>query len=70
MWVNAKLETGKAKLKIKKIVFFSGSYVYVQLFHFNGKEKNLFIATKAKLLNLHIGAWEKCLIYKTVSNRT
>ncbi len=33
------------------------SYVYVQLFHFNGNENNLFIAVKVKLLNLHIGAW-------------
>ncbi len=32
-------------------------YVYVQLFHFNGNEKNIFIAIKVKLLNLHIGAW-------------
>ncbi len=36
----------------------SGSYVYAQLFHFNGNEKNLFIGIKVKLLNLHIGAWE------------
>ncbi len=35
-----------------KLVFFSGLYVYVQLFHFNGKEKNIFIAIKVKLLNL------------------
>ncbi len=35
---------------------FSGSYVYAQLFHFNGNEKNLFIGIKVKLLNLHIGA--------------
>ncbi len=39
-----------------KLVFFSGFFVYVQLFHFNGKERNLFIAIKVKLLNLHIGA--------------
>ncbi len=41
-------------------MFFSGSYVYIQLFPFNGQEKNLnlFIAIKAKLLNLHLGAWE------------
>ncbi len=31
-----------------KWAFFSGSYVYVQLFHFNGDEKNLFIAIKVK----------------------
>ncbi len=43
-----------------KLAFFSGSYVYVQLFHFNGSEKNLFIAIKVKLLNLHLRAWEKC----------
>ncbi len=34
-----------------KILFFSGSCVYVKLFHFNGNEKNLFNATKVKLLN-------------------
>ncbi len=36
------------------LVFFSGSYVYVQLFHFNSNENNIFIAIKMKLLNLHI----------------
>ncbi len=40
-----------------KLALFSGSYVYVQLFHFNGNEKNIFIAIKVKLLNLHIEAW-------------
>ncbi len=35
----------------------SGSYVYVQLFHLNGNEKNPFIAIKVRLLNQHIGAW-------------
>ncbi len=35
--------------------FFYVSYVYVQVFHFNGNEKNLFIAIKVKILNLHIG---------------
>ncbi len=40
-----------------KWAFFSGSYVYVQLFDFN--EKNLLIAMKVKLLNLHMRAWEK-----------
>ncbi len=40
-----------------KWAFFLGSYVYVLLFHFNGNKKNLFIAIKVKLLNLHIGAW-------------
>ncbi len=39
--------------------FFSGSYVYVQLFHFNGNENNLLIAIKVNLLQLHVGAWEK-----------
>ncbi len=43
-----------------KWVFFSDSYVYVQLLHYNGNEKNLFIASKVKLLNLHTGVWEKC----------
>ncbi len=37
--------------------FLSGSYVYVPLSHLKGSEKNLFIAIKVKLLNLHIGAW-------------
>ncbi len=40
-----------------KSAFFLGSYVYVQLFHFNGNENNLFIAIKVQLLNLHIGVW-------------
>ncbi len=39
-----------------KWAFLSGSYVYVQLFHINGNKKNLFIAIKVKLLNLHTGA--------------
>ncbi len=38
-----------------KWAFLSGSYVYVQLFHLKGNEKNLFIAIKVKWLNLHIG---------------
>ncbi len=29
--------------------------MFVQLFHFNGNENNLFVAIKVKLLNLHIG---------------
>ncbi len=37
-----------------KFAFFWGFYVYVQLFDFNGNEKNLFIAIKVKLLNLHM----------------
>ncbi len=41
--------------------FFSGSYVYVQLFHFNGNENNLLIAIKVKLLKLHVRAWEQML---------
>ncbi len=36
-----------------KLAFFSCSYVYVQLFHFNDNENNLFIAIKVKLLNPH-----------------
>ncbi len=43
-----------------KWAFLSGSYVYVQLFHINDNENNLFFAIKVKSLNLHIGAWEKC----------
>ncbi len=34
-----------------KWAFFSG--VYVQLFHYNGNEKNIFIAIKVKLPNPH-----------------
>ncbi len=40
-----------------KWAFFSSSYVYVQLFHFNSNDKHLFIAINVKVLNLHIGAW-------------
>ncbi len=40
-----------------KWAFLSGSYIYVQLFHFNGREKYLYIAIRVKLLNLNIGAW-------------
>ncbi len=40
-----------------KWAFISGSYVYVQLFHFDSNEKNLIVIIKVKLLNLHIGAW-------------
>ncbi len=31
-----------------KWAFFSGSYIYVQLFHFNDIEQNLLIAIKVK----------------------
>ncbi len=51
-----------------KLAFFSGSYGYVQLFHFNNSENNLFIGIKVKLLNLHIGAWEKCKFLKKISD--
>ncbi len=37
--------------------FLSGSYIYVQLFHFNCIEKDLYIAITVKLVNLNIGAW-------------
>ncbi len=33
-----------------KCAFFSGSYIYVQLFHLNCIEKDLYIAIKLKLL--------------------
>ncbi len=36
---------------------FSGSYIYVQLFHFYCIEKDLYIAIRVKWLNLNIGAW-------------
>ncbi len=42
---------------ILNIAFFSVCYVYVQLFHFNCIENNIFIAINVKLLNLHKGAW-------------
>ncbi len=32
--------------------FFYGSYIYVQLFHFNCIEKDLYIDIRVKLLNL------------------
>ncbi len=41
-------------------IYASKPYIYVQLYHFNGNEKNLFITIKVKLLDLHIGAWWKC----------
>ncbi len=53
-----------------KLLFFSGSNVYIQLFHFYCTENNLFIANKTRLLNRHIAAWEKCLIYKKISDGT
>ncbi len=34
----------RLKFSSKMSIFSSGSYVYVQLFHFNSNEKNLFIA--------------------------
>ncbi len=41
--------------------------MFVQLFHFNGDENNLFIAVKVKLLNLHIGTWYHIiLLYKNM----
>lgn len=42
-----------------KLAFFSGSYIYGPLFHFNDSENNLSIGIKLKLLKLHM-AWEKC----------
>ncbi len=44
-----------------KLAFFSGSYIYAQLFqYFSGNENKLFIAIKVKLLKLHTRPWEKC----------
>ncbi len=42
-----------------KLAFFSGSYVYVQLFHFNVNENNICIAIKVKLKKpyTYTGAW-------------
>ncbi len=40
-----------------KWAILSGSYIYVQFFHFNCIEKHLYIAIRVKLLNLNIGAW-------------
>ncbi len=40
-----------------KIAFLSGTYIYVQLFHFNCIEIDLYIAITVKWLNLNIGAW-------------
>ncbi len=36
------------------LAFLSGSYIYVQLFHFNCIEKDLYIAIRVKLLNINI----------------
>ncbi len=40
-----------------KLAFISGSYIYIQLFHFNCIENDIYIAIRVKLLNLNIGAW-------------
>ncbi len=45
-----------------KVEVFSGSNIYIQLFHFNGIEKNLFSAIKVKLLNLHIRVWKMLIL--------
>ncbi len=45
---DAKASKRHLKFSSKMSIFFSGSYIYVQLFHFKGNEKNL-----------HIRAWEK-----------
>ncbi len=42
---------------LSAIWFLSGSYIYVQLFHFNCIENDLYIAIWGKLLNLNIAAW-------------
>ncbi len=58
--VNEELGAKASKCRVKfssKISIFLRPYVYVQLFHFNCNELNLFIAIKVKLLNLHIGAY-------------
>ncbi len=44
------------------VIIFSGSYVYVELFHFNGNENNLFIAIKVKLLKPTHRSLRKMLI--------
>ncbi len=49
-----------------KLAFLSGSYIYVQLFHFNCIEKDLYIAIRVQLLNLNIAAW----FYKNISDGT
>ncbi len=38
-----------------KWAFLSGSYIYVQLFHFNCIEMDLYIAIRVKVLNPNIG---------------
>ncbi len=40
-----------------KLAFFSRSYVYVQLFHLNFIEKDLYIAIKVKLLEIFKVIW-------------
>ncbi len=37
---------------LRKYVFFSRSYIYVQLFHLNCLEKDLYIAIQYKLLEI------------------
>ncbi len=49
--------TNNWRVQVPSESFFKNGHVYVQLFHFNSNEKNLFIAIKVKLLNLHIRVW-------------
>ncbi len=43
-----------ATLNVLVNLKFSQAQIFIQLFHFNGIENNLFSAIKVKLLNLHI----------------
>ncbi len=52
-----------------KWAILSGSCIYVQLFHFNCIEKDIYIAIKVKLLNPHTRAW-KMLISDEISDGT
>ncbi len=47
----------KCHLKFSsKMSILSGSYIYVQLFHSNCMEKDIYIAVSVRLLNLNTGA--------------
>ncbi len=53
---NTKASTCHLKFSSKMSIFIR-PYIYVQLFHFNCIEKDLYVAIRVKLLNLNIAAW-------------
>ncbi len=46
-----------SEIFFKKYHFLSGTYIYVQLFHLNWIETDLYIAITVKSLNLNMIAW-------------